>query len=66
MMDSLRQQASGLSKDQRNAFIAAYLGWAMDAFDYFLVVLVYADIAAVFHKSLTDLAFDSAYGAPVH
>src|ERR1700759_1320550 len=29
----------------------------MDAFDYFIVVLVYADIAADFHVSLTKMAF---------
>jgi SHS family lactate transporter-like MFS transporter len=37
-----------LTSDQRNSFIAAFLGWAMDAFDYFVVVLVYADIAKSF------------------
>ena len=39
------------------AVFAAMLGWAMDAFDYFIVVLVYADIAADFHVSLTRMAF---------
>ena len=29
-----------LTADQRSSFIAAFLGWTMDAFDYFLVVLV--------------------------
>lgn len=29
----------------------------MDAFDYFLVVLVYADIATTFHHTKTDVAF---------
>lgn len=29
----------------------------MDAFDYFLVVLVYADIAKTFHHSKTEVAF---------
>ncbi|MFE9028096.1 hypothetical protein ACFYOA_17775 [Streptomyces iakyrus] len=37
--------------------MAACLGWAMDAFDYFLVVLVYSEMADDFHVSLTDLAF---------
>lgn len=46
-----------LTADQRNAFIAAFLGWTMDAFDYFLVVLVYADIARDFHTSLQKMAF---------
>ncbi len=46
-----------LTPDQRNSFIAAQLGWTMDAFDYFLVVLVYADIAKDLHTSLTTVAF---------
>lgn len=39
------------------AVVAATLGWSMDAFDYFIVVLVYADIAKDFHVSLTRMAF---------
>ncbi len=46
-----------LSADQRHSFIAALLGWTMDAFDYFLVVLVYAEIARDFHTTLTKMAF---------
>lgn len=37
-----------LTPDQRNAFAASLLGWMMDAFDYFIIVLVYADIGAEF------------------
>ncbi|MGW5606259.1 MFS transporter [Streptomyces sp. NPDC003753] len=57
MLKTVRDQAAGLTKDQRHAFVAAYLGWAMDAFDYFLVVLVYSEIAKDFDVSLTDMAF---------
>jgi MFS transporter, SHS family, lactate transporter len=46
-----------LTNDQRNSFIAAQLGWTMDAFDYFIAVLVYADIARTFHTSKTEVAF---------
>ena len=46
-----------LTSDQRSSFLAAFLGWSMDAFDYFIVVLVYADIAKDFHVSLTRMAF---------
>lgn len=49
--------AQRLTADQRNSFIAALLGWTMDAFDYFLVVLVYADIAKTFHHTKTEVAF---------
>jgi SHS family lactate transporter-like MFS transporter len=54
---SAAQPKQRLTSDQRNSFIAAQLGWTMDAFDYFIVVLVYADIAADFHVSLTKMAF---------
>ena len=48
-----------LTSDQRNAFLAALLGWSMDSFDYFLVVFVLADIAKdkSFGATATQLAF---------
>src|SRR4051794_11708232 len=52
----LRQQAEGLTKEQRNAFLAAWLGWAMDAFDYFLLVFVITDVAKEFDTSKTHVA----------
>src|ERR1700712_3322181 len=52
----LREQASGLTRDQRNAFLAAWLGWAMDAFDYFLLVFVLTKVAADFDTSKTHVA----------
>jgi MFS transporter, SHS family, lactate transporter len=54
---SVVSQFRGLSADSRNAFVSALLGWTMDAFDYFIVVLVYADIAEDFGVSLTKMAF---------
>jgi MFS transporter, SHS family, lactate transporter len=53
----MAKQREPLTSDQRNSFIAALLGWMMDAFDYFLVVLVYAQIAKDFGVSLTEMAF---------
>jgi MFS transporter, SHS family, lactate transporter len=52
--DVTKQRISG---DQRNSFIAAMLGWTMDAFDYFIVAFVYADIAKTFHHSKAEVAF---------
>jgi MFS transporter, SHS family, lactate transporter len=46
-----------LTADQRTSFIAAQLGWTMDAFDFFIVVLVYADIAQTFGLPKTQVAF---------
>src|ERR1700712_4980099 len=58
-MDTAAAPASPgrLRPDQRNAFVSALLGWTMDAFDYFIVVLVYAEIAKDFGVSLTKMAF---------
>jgi SHS family lactate transporter-like MFS transporter len=52
-----RTSRTPLTSDQRNAFVAAMLGWTMDAFDYFIVVLVYAEIATDFHTSKEKVAF---------
>ena len=38
-----------LTPQQRNAFIAAFLGWTLDAFDYFLVVVVLRHVATDLH-----------------
>ncbi len=46
-----------MTGDQRNSFIAALLGWTMDAFDFFIVVFVYEDIAKTFHISKAEVAF---------
>lgn len=37
---------------QRNVVIAAYLGWTLDAFDFFLMVFMFKDIAAELHSSM--------------
>src|SRR3954466_15842534 len=55
-LSMLREQARGLNRDQRNAFMAAWLGWAMDAFDYFLLVFVITDVAAEFGTTKTHVA----------
>jgi SHS family lactate transporter-like MFS transporter len=39
------------TKKQRNVVIAAYLGWTLDAFDFFLMVFMFKDIAAELHSS---------------
>ena len=57
---SVVSQFRSLRPDSRNAFVGALLGWTMDAFDYFIVVLVYADIAKDFGVSL------DADGLPDH
>lgn len=41
----------GLTAAQRNTFIASFLGWTLDAFDYFLVVVVLTDVAKDLHSN---------------
>ncbi len=44
------------TKEQRNVTIAAYLGWTLDAFDFFLMVFVLKDIATEFHTKIPEVA----------
>jgi MFS transporter, SHS family, lactate transporter len=37
-----------LTPSQRSAVLASYLGWTVDAFDFFILVLVMDDIAEEF------------------
>ncbi len=43
---------AGWTKSQRNVVIAAYLGWTLDAFDFFLMVFMFKDISAELHSSM--------------
>src|ERR1022692_1528531 len=40
------------TKSQRNVVVAAYLGWTLDAFDFFLMVFMFKDISAELHSSM--------------
>ena len=44
------------TKKQRNVVIAAYLGWTLDAFDFFLMVFMFKDIAADLHSSMQGVS----------
>ncbi|HEV3423545.1 MAG TPA: MFS transporter [Paraburkholderia sp.] len=44
------------TREQRNVTIAAYLGWTLDAFDFFLMVFVLKDIAAEFNTKIPSVA----------
>ncbi len=39
------------TRAQRNVVIAAYLGWTLDAFDFFLMVFMFKDISVELHSS---------------
>jgi SHS family lactate transporter-like MFS transporter len=51
VLSGIFSQARGLTRDQKRAFMAAWLGWAMDAFDFFLIVFVFQEIAQEFGVS---------------
>jgi SHS family lactate transporter-like MFS transporter len=50
------QPFSRLNSTQRRAFSACFLGWTLDAFDFFLLTFCLDAIAATFHVSLATAA----------
>src|SRR5215467_10680137 len=42
--------------NQRNALIAGFLGWTLDAFDFFVLTYVLNDVARDFHRTRPDIA----------
>jgi MFS transporter, SHS family, lactate transporter len=46
-----------LNGQQRNTFLASFLGWSLDAFDFFLLTFVTVRVADEFHVPLTAVAF---------
>src|SRR3954471_100834 len=55
-MESLRLLRE-LTPWQRKTFLACFLGWALDALDFFLVTFVLAQIAQDFSQSISKVAF---------
>jgi SHS family lactate transporter-like MFS transporter len=50
-------QLRALTPQQRNAVLASFLGWTLDAFDFFLLVFVIKDIAAEFGTDVKSVTF---------
>jgi MFS transporter, SHS family, lactate transporter len=46
-----------LTPKQRGTVLASYLGWTLDAFDFFILVFVMEDIAKEFGTDIKDLTF---------
>src|SRR5947199_1497294 len=46
-----------LNRDQQNTFIACFLGWALDALDFFLVTFVLIPIGHDFGQTVPKVAF---------
>ena len=49
--------SSPLTSAQKRTFTASFLGWTLDAFDFFLVTFVVARIAGDFGRSIPEVAF---------
>lgn len=50
--DALR----GLTSQQKKTFLASFLGWTLDAFDFFLVIVTVPHIAKDFHSAIKEVA----------
>ncbi|GAC1394574.1 MAG: MFS transporter [Ktedonobacteraceae bacterium] len=51
------QMIGSLNRNQRNTFVASFLGWTLDAFDFFLVTFVTLRISKDFHVALPLVIF---------
>jgi len=48
---------TGWTIEQRSVVVASFLGWTLDAFDFFLLVFVLKDIAQEFDTDISDVTF---------
>src|SRR2546421_11167000 len=55
-MEALRLFKS-LTRAQRNTFIACFLGWTLDALDFFLLTFVFVPVAHDFGRTIPQVTF---------
>jgi SHS family lactate transporter-like MFS transporter len=53
---SFLRRLQNLTSVQRNTFIACFLGWSLDAFDFFILVFCVSAIGADFHTKVSSVA----------
>jgi SHS family lactate transporter-like MFS transporter len=53
---SFSRELRSLTSGQRSTFVACFLGWSLDAFDFFLLTLCLRAIAADFHVGIKQIA----------
>src|SRR5207244_6016222 len=46
-----------LNRDQRNTFVACFLGWTLDALDFFLLTFVLIPLSNEFNRSVSQTTF---------
>src|SRR5215470_15241220 len=56
-IDNATEAKASTGSDHRAAVLAGFLGWTLDAFDFFLVVFCLTAIGKEFHKSDAAVAF---------
>ncbi len=56
-MLALVRELRSLPANGRNAFIASFLGWTLDAFDFFILVFIVHAIAQDFAVGITEVTF---------
>jgi SHS family lactate transporter-like MFS transporter len=57
---AILKELRGLTGPQRSVVAASFLGWTLDAFDFFIMVMVLGNVAADFHTKVSDVALASA------
>lgn len=68
MASGIVHQWRALTSPQKNAFIACFLGWALDAFDFFILTYCITAIAGDFHttvETVTEALFWTLVMRPV-
>src|SRR5260370_27640741 len=48
---------TGWTSEQRSVVVGSFLGWTLDAFDFFLLVFVLKDIAQEFGTDISNVTF---------
>ncbi len=56
---SLATELRSLDRHQWSAVVASFLGWTLDAFDFFLMVFMFSAIAKEFHTNVPAVAIAS-------
>ena len=55
--DSAANDLEYSSRESNAALLAGFLGWTLDAFDYFLVVMCLTAIAKDYHRTVSDITW---------
>ena len=52
-----RDALQGWTKEQRHTVLASYMGWTLDAFDFFILIFLVKDVATAFDTSITNITW---------